>query len=399
MKKLAESEFENIVPMLDCQIEIHPFNGTEYLVQHTTLNHQVNINTETYQLLKMIDGKKTIAELAILYHQMYDNVLYTKSIHYLLYEKLAKYGIVHQDEYKVEIRKRASYLKLSFVFLKKKHVRHLTNFLTFLFHRKLFYFLMIVMSFFIGYMIVSSYQVIVKSASNIFNLNFALYLIAFQLGTLFHELGHAAACRRFGASHGGIGFGFYLLTPVFFADVSDIWKLKASERIIVNLAGIYLEMLLATILLLFYFFNGQSVFLILPCVLILSTLRNLNPLLRFDGYWVLVDATNTPNLQKASYRVMTNKLLMLRKFQFSFVDRKEVFLFIYGMVSSVFIFLFLGSVLFYDSNAVLSLPIDVYFLFSDINKISFSEIQRLFIPFIFWYLLIRMGVKYLRKLL
>ena len=64
------------------------------------------------------------------------------------------------------------------------------------------------------------------------------FVIKFFSTTL-HEIGHATATSFFGASHGGIGGGFYLFSPVYFADVTDIWRLKKWQRIVVNVAGVY----------------------------------------------------------------------------------------------------------------------------------------------------------------
>ncbi len=386
---------KNIVPELEQELLFYPFNKSEFLVQHKTLNYQVNINRQTYQLIKLIDGKSTIKEIVTAYKTKYDTNLSPQIIYTILYKNLAKFGIIKQDEFRVEKRKRASYLKLSFIILRKEYIKYFTKYLTFLFHKKSFYTFMIIMSLFIGFMIFNNYQLIIKSGSSIFSLNIILYVFAFQFGTLFHELGHAAACTKFGAKHGGIGFGFYLLTPVFFADVSDAWKLKPNERIIVNLAGIYFEMILASILLIIYLFNSQIAFLIIPCLLILSTLYNLNPLLRFDGYWVLVDATNIPNLQSKAFTLLSNKFKALKKMRFSFSTRKEVFLFIYGIVSVSFIFFFIGSILIYDPNAVFRFPFDIYGIITDWKNFEIAKLTELILPLLFWYLVIRLGISQL----
>ncbi len=65
---------------------------------------------------------------------------------------------------------------------------------------------------------------------------------------IFHEFGHVTATEYYGAKQGGIGFGFYLLSPVYFADVTDIWKLKPKQRIIVNVSGVYFEIIICSIL-------------------------------------------------------------------------------------------------------------------------------------------------------
>jgi len=394
---LSVEAIQNIVPELDKNLQLYPFNKSEYLIQHTVLNYQINVNEQTYLLVNLVNGSRTIKEIAAIYKKENDLDISSGVIHNLLYKKLAKFGIIRQNEFIVEKRKRASYLKLSFVFLKERYVGYFTKHLIFLFSKTLFYPLLFSMSLFIGYVIIDNYQLILKNATNVFSSNIILYLIAFQLGTLFHELGHAAACIRFGAKHGGIGFGFYLLTPVFFADVSDAWKLKPSERIVVNLGGIYLEMILASILLVIYFFNNQIAFLIIPCLLIISTLYNLNPLLKFDGYWVLVDATNTPNLQTKAFDILKVKTTEIVQMKFSFDTNKEVFLFVYAIFSASFIFFFIGSILIYDPNSVIKFPLDLYRHISNWKNLDLDKLKEFIVPFLFWYLVIRVVWSKIKK--
>ena len=67
-------------------------------------------------------------------------------------------------------------------------------------------------------------------------------LVFMVVSSLFHELGHASACKHFGIRHGGIGFGLYLNFPVLYTDVTEVWRLRRADRCIVNLAGVYFQM-------------------------------------------------------------------------------------------------------------------------------------------------------------
>lgn len=80
-------------------------------------------------------------------------------------------------------------------------------------------------------------------------------LLLLLLSSFVHEIGHASACRHFGVKHGGIGFGLYLTFPVFYTDVSEIWKLKRTERIVVNMAGVYFQLILLIPFFLIYFLH------------------------------------------------------------------------------------------------------------------------------------------------
>lgn len=386
-----------IVPELDQNLEILPFDNSEFIVQHPTLNYQVNINRETHQLIGLIDGKRSIDDIRTLYRESYAIDLSPDFVHQLIFGNLARYGIVKQDEFVVEKRQRASYLRLSFIILKKQWVSLITPYLAFLFFRPLFYALMISMAAFIGVMIALNYTVIAENASNLFSLNIILYVIAFQLGGIIHELGHATACRRFGARHGGIGFGFYLLFPVLFADVSDAWRLKRTERIVVNLGGIYFEMLLASALLIAFLFNGHIAFLVIPCMLVLNTLYNLNPLVKYDGYWVLSDATKTPNLHRNAFTKVRQFWAKLRGKESAVFSSKDYFLAAYGFLSLSYIFIFLFALVLLNPQSVLMLPVNIFHYVASGASFQLADMGQFVLPLIFWLLVVKLLVTHTRR--
>ncbi|MEZ0611334.1 hypothetical protein ACAW74_22675 [Fibrella sp. WM1] len=129
------------------------------------------------------------------------------------------------------------------------------------------------------------------------------YVIYFTV-FMCHELGHASATRRFGLDPGDIGFGFYLIFPVFYADVSVIWALDRTRRIVVNLGGIYFQLLLNG-LFVAVAYAFPATYLFLSPIIILNSLvmlYSLNPFLRYDGYWIYSDLFNLPNLRTQSRR-------------------------------------------------------------------------------------------------
>lgn len=386
------------IPQLDEDLEILPFNQVEYLLQHKTLNYQININTQTYDLLKLIDGKKTIGAIQNEYKTTYNIDVSNDFIHTLLYDKLAKYGVVKQNTFQVEKRKKASYLRLSFIFLPSNWVKKITPYLSFLFYKPLFYCLLVTMTAFIATMISLNYTIITNNSSNLLSLNLILYIIAFHFGSIFHELGHATACSKFGARHGGIGFGFYIFFPVLFADVSDAWRLTEKERIIVNLGGLYFEMIIASILLIIYLINGALPYLVIPCVLMLHTIYNLNPLIKYDGYWVLSDATKTPNLHQTAFERLKGvfQKIFLKKGNYNF-KKKDLFLVSYAFLSMSFIIFFLMVVIIMNPDSVLKLPLNIYEYLKSTNDIRLGTLSQFFLPCLFWYLLIKLFINMIKK--
>ena len=117
---------------------------------------------------------------------------------------------------------------------------------------------------------------------------------------LFHEFGHVAACHKFKAQHQGIGIGFYLVFPIAYSDITDVWILPKKERQIVNLAGVFMEMQYSFLIGVVALFISSDILLQTSGLLFIISLMSLNPLIRHDGYWVLSDWLNTPNLMSAS---------------------------------------------------------------------------------------------------
>lgn len=128
---------------------------------------------------------------------------------------------------------------------------------------------------------------------------FALFL----LSTLFHELGHASACRRFGGRPGAIGFTMYLFIPSLFSDANDSWRLARGPRIVVDIAGIYFHLIAWGVWSLAWTSTGQPAFAVVSVLILMAVLVNLNPFLRFDGYWLLSDLVDVPNLSEVPGRL------------------------------------------------------------------------------------------------
>ncbi len=118
-----------------------------------------------------------------------------------------------------------------------------------------------------------------------------------------HELGHAVACKHFGGECHDLGLMFLIFTPCLYCDVSDAWMLPGKwQRIAVSAAGLYVELFLAAVCTFLWWFSEpgllNSLFLNIMFVCSVSAVVfNGNPLMRFDGYYILADLVEIPNLQ------------------------------------------------------------------------------------------------------
>jgi len=122
-----------------------------------------------------------------------------------------------------------------------------------------------------------------------------------------HEFGHGLSCKKFGGECHEMGLMFLVFTPCLYCNVSDSWMLPNKwQRVFIGAAGMYVELIIASIatFLWWYSEDGMFHFLCLSVMFICSVstvVFNGNPLLRFDGYYILMDTLEIPNLrQKAS---------------------------------------------------------------------------------------------------
>ncbi len=123
-----------------------------------------------------------------------------------------------------------------------------------------------------------------------------------------HELGHAAACKRYGVPPKNISFGFYLIFPVFFTDVTEAWTLKKKNRIVINCGGIYFQLLINALLITIYALTpnkSETTSIILNALIFTNTsvvIYSLMPFMRYDGYWIYSDFFDLPNLMRRSFK-------------------------------------------------------------------------------------------------
>ena len=113
---------------------------------------------------------------------------------------------------------------------------------------------------------------------------------------LFHECGHAAACRYGGARPGVIGVGMYLVWPAFFTDVTDSYRLSRWGRLRTDLGGIYFNGLFAVLLTGTFALSRAEVLVTVVLIVHMDALRQLAPFVRLDGYYIVSDLVGVPDL-------------------------------------------------------------------------------------------------------
>ncbi|MEX6627615.1 zinc metalloprotease [Tenacibaculum salmonis] len=377
---------ELLVPRISKDVSFHTFSKDSYLIHQSKYNHRIKVTKETFDILNKIDNVKNLLTI----NSDIDNILDVNELFNLLFINFAEYGIIESTYVTIKKSKKPDYLKLSFILFPERLIEKITPYLKFLFQKKIMASILFVCFVLITTSVINNFDIIISQ-------NFKAYdwLFIFILGFVsvtFHELGHATATSYFGAKHGGIGGGFYLFSPVYFADVSDIWKLKPSQRIVVNLAGIYFELIISSLYILIGFIWGKEILLITGVLIFTKSLLNLNPFLRSDGYWILSDATNIPNLHKISKSLLFSFIASLFKKNLLFsTSIKNIFLILYASINYMILLLFLGFYIFSNPESVVYFPYNFYIFVESIicgsKPFSISSITQFILPLLFYYLL------------
>ena len=151
--------------------------------------------------------------------------------------------------------------------------------------------------------------------ANLFNWNnLALMWVTTIVLKSVHELGHGMTCKHFGGEVHEIGFMSMVFTPYFFVNVSDAWTMPdRRHRMLVSFAGIYVELVFAALATFLWAvvqpgWFKDFLFNIIVIASVSTLIFNANPLMRFDGYYIMIDAIETPNLQQKSRALVQTKI-------------------------------------------------------------------------------------------
>ena len=132
------------------------------------------------------------------------------------------------------------------------------------------------------------------------------FLLALTCAKALHELAHALVATRFGVRVAHMGIAFVVLWPMLYTDTGESWKLrKRSQRLAVAAAGITAELALAGLATLLWSLAEpgplrSAAFYLATTSWTLSLALNASPFMRFDGYFILSDLLDLPNLHERS---------------------------------------------------------------------------------------------------
>ncbi len=188
--------------------------------------------------------------------------------------------------------------------------------------------------------------------------NFIFLGITLAVTKVVHEFGHGLACKHFGGECHEMGVMILVLTPCLYCNVSDSWMLPNKwHRAAIGIAGVYVECVMAAICTFIWWFTEPGL-LHYTCLNVMfiasvtSIFFNLNPLLRYDGYYILSDIVEIPNLRQKATKILSRKaghwFLGIEPPEDPFLpQRNQGFFAFYSIAAVVYRWFILASILFF----------------------------------------------------
>src|SRR6476661_250765 len=259
----------------------------------------VQLTPLLYLVLEAIDGERTYADVAETVSTAYGRRLAPDDVRHLTETQLHPLGLVRgPDGAEPELKKANPLLALRFrwVVSDPEVTRRITAPFAALFTP------LVVVVVVLAFALISGWVLFTKGLGSATHQAFdqpILLVVVFAITIFsagFHEFGHASACRYGGATPGAMGTGLYLVWPAFYTDVTDSYRLGRAGRLRVDLGGLYFNAIVAVVVAGVWWATGYDALLLLVATQILQMVRQLTPLVRFDGYHVLADLTGVPDL-------------------------------------------------------------------------------------------------------
>ena len=174
-----------------------------------------------------------------------------------------------------------------------------------------------------------------------------------------HEFGHGLSCKAFKGECHEMGVLLMCLSPALYCNVTDAWTVADKwKRIVISFAGIYVELVIAALATFVWWYTPSMpvVNYTAMCVMVLCSVStvvfNANPLMRFDGYYMMADWLEIPNLRDRANRYLTGSFMELAfgieapPEPYMAPGRKVLFL-VYAVVSYVYRWVVTFSVIWF----------------------------------------------------
>ena len=321
------ADLEKMVPSrLRADLIIHKqyFNNDEYFVIKDPLAlTYFRLRPEDAFIISLLDGKKNLKAIAKEYYQQYPNSTHKLEDIGSFIQQLGIGGLLNINarrfvDYARQKPPRANLLKLwmmsmqKLIFLKvplidpSPWLGKVTAKITFVWSR---WFVGTCLAFFawtIFWLILNRGAFAHNDINFLSPANLFLLWLSIIFVKACHEFGHATTCRHFGGEVHEIGVCLICFTPCGYVDASDAYMMKHKRhKIYTTLAGVFTEFIIASLCAYAWLYLSPGLlkniaFNLMFVASINTIFFNMNPLMRFDGYYVVSDLADIPNLRTKS---------------------------------------------------------------------------------------------------
>jgi putative peptide zinc metalloprotease protein len=340
----------------DLQYQTQTVEGTRYFVVKEPISGKfIRLREPEYTLLGYLDGNHSPAEAAEYFERTFHQPITAEAVEQFV-AQLERLGFVEGKAAQPSRRKSVLFIKLK-AFNPERLLGRLYPSLKWLFSQPALVaqVVLIVLGAVVFFSNLSEFSfnlIELISAANII-----VAIASFFLLVTLHEFAHALTCIRFGGKVSEMGFLLLYFQPCFYCNLSDAYLFKNKrERIIVNLAGVWFQTVAWAVFTILwrltqpeYFLN--QVFYLTAAVSLATLIFNLNPAIKLDGYYLLADYVEIPNLRQKTFTYLWNriksKLLGCQVVELTTPTEREAKIYRrYGFIAVLYSTLLIGFVLY-----------------------------------------------------
>lgn len=287
-----------------------------YILKNPNTHRYLRVQHEGWYLWQQMDGIKTIHELIIGYLEEFGKFMPQQIMKLIL--DLDEMGMVNMTYYKPSADKlslgnrllqwvsKIFEIKYTFRNVDKTFSRIYNSFGHYIYHKGVIVCLsLLIVTGFIAFWVNTPHaHHLFKSLENNYLFLFYIYL-TLPFAITLHEFAHGLTTKAIGCEVGGFGVGWYWFGPIAFCDTTDAWLAPAKDRIKVNIAGLFSDLCFAGItsilaLVLVDTYWGLFFWLFSATFYVISIV-NMGTLIELDGYYVLADLLDEPNLRRKAF--------------------------------------------------------------------------------------------------
>lgn len=340
-------------PMMSSHLEINVLESEKYIVFHKVTKKTYTLGEKEYEVLIRLDGITDLEKIA-------EKTGYSLAQANALVQVFERIGMLQSSDVKEKFNiTRISHrvLNPNKIFRSKKLVRILSSIL--LYGTLPLLVIGILLNIWMGKDFMSIYTDILNSTRTPSVILTVPILLAV---TFLHELGHSIVAKRYGVNVPELGVMLYWFMPTAYVNLAGVTLLKKkSQKLLAYSAGIIMNFMILAVVLIARPFIGQSFqFLVSWFVVdtLLGAIFNLFIFLKMDGYIILKEMVEIPDLRENAFQYITSSLarmsgnrlqgltsdFQMQVYESNYTSMERALFICYGLLSAMYIPILLASI-------------------------------------------------------